>query len=116
MSAVRICAARNYSKRSPVPHEIYPSSNLPGLRSTGMPRRANVTVHLGTKFTITFSPVSVYQCLRFVRLGFRSILVLFEKAQTGEDEVLVNAYGQIEQIQGTGERLLITLSTFRQVP
>ena len=51
-----------------------------------------VTVHRDTKVMITFRPVSGYQCLRFVRLGLRSILVLFEKAKTGEDEVLVNAY------------------------
>ncbi|MCF6290324.1 MAG: hypothetical protein L3J03_04940 [Desulfobacterales bacterium] len=37
-------------------------------------------------------PVSVYQWLRFVHLGLRSILVLFEQARMGEDEVLVNAY------------------------
>ncbi|MCF6290988.1 MAG: hypothetical protein L3J03_08345, partial [Desulfobacterales bacterium] len=38
-------------------------------------------------------PVSVHQWLRFVHLGLRSILVLFEQAKMGEDEVLVNAYG-----------------------
>ncbi|MCF6290824.1 MAG: hypothetical protein L3J03_07505 [Desulfobacterales bacterium] len=37
-------------------------------------------------------PVSVYQWLRFVHSGLRSILVLFEQARMGEDEVLVNAY------------------------
>ncbi|MCF6290209.1 MAG: hypothetical protein L3J03_04340 [Desulfobacterales bacterium] len=37
-------------------------------------------------------PVSGYQWLRFVHLGLRSILVLFEQAEMGEDEVLVNAY------------------------
>ncbi|MCF6289696.1 MAG: hypothetical protein L3J03_01640 [Desulfobacterales bacterium] len=37
-------------------------------------------------------PVSVYQWLRFVHSGLRSILVLFEQAGMGEDEVLVNAY------------------------
>ncbi|MCF6290483.1 MAG: hypothetical protein L3J03_05765 [Desulfobacterales bacterium] len=37
-------------------------------------------------------PVSVYQWFRFVHLGLRSILVLFEQARMGEDEVLVNAY------------------------
>jgi len=36
--------------------------------------------------------VSVYQCFIFVHLGLRSILVLFEKAEMGEDGVLVNAY------------------------
>ena len=37
-------------------------------------------------------PVGVYQCLRFVRLGLWAIAPLCEKAKTGEDEVLVNAY------------------------
>ena len=36
--------------------------------------------------------VKALQCLRFVHFGLRSILVLFEKAQMGEDEVLVNFY------------------------
>ncbi|MCF6289808.1 MAG: hypothetical protein L3J03_02215 [Desulfobacterales bacterium] len=40
-------------------------------------------------------PVSVYQWLRFVHSGLRSILVLFEQARMGEDEVLVNAYLQV---------------------
>ncbi len=44
-----------------------------------------------------FKSLSVYQCLRFgvsflAYLCLRSILVLFEKAQTGEDEVPANAY------------------------
>ncbi|MCF6291299.1 MAG: hypothetical protein L3J03_09940 [Desulfobacterales bacterium] len=42
-------------------------------------------------------PVSVYQWLRFVHLGQRSILALFEQAQMGEDEVLVNAYEKRKQ-------------------
>ena len=36
--------------------------------------------------------VIVYQCLRFVRLSFGAIAPLCDKAQTGEDEVLVNDY------------------------
>jgi hypothetical protein len=36
--------------------------------------------------------VNVYQCLRFVLLGQRSILVLFEQVKMDEDEVLVNVY------------------------
>ena len=32
------------------------------------------------------------QCLRFVHLGLRSILVLFKKAKMDENEVLVNFY------------------------
>ena len=45
--------------------------------------------------------VRIYQCtpralpagrLRFVRLGLRAIAPLCEKAQTDEDEVLVNSY------------------------
>jgi hypothetical protein len=38
--------------------------------------------------------VKVYQGLRFGYLGLRSILVLFEKAQMDEDEVLVNFYNK----------------------
>ncbi len=37
-------------------------------------------------------PVIVYQCLRFVRLSLVAIAPLCAKAQTGEDEVLVNDY------------------------
>jgi hypothetical protein len=36
--------------------------------------------------------VNVYQCLRFVHLGQRSILVLFEQVKIDEDEVLMNVY------------------------
>ena len=46
----------------------------------------------GHLFTETTIIVNVYQCLRFVHLGLRSILVLFEQVKTDEDEVLVNVY------------------------
>ncbi|MEA1973579.1 MAG: hypothetical protein U9N34_09885, partial [Candidatus Cloacimonadota bacterium] len=36
--------------------------------------------------------VIVYQCLRFVLFGLRSILVLCKQAEMGEGEVLVNDY------------------------
>ncbi len=36
--------------------------------------------------------VSVYQCLIFVHLGLRRILVLCKQVTMDEDEVLVNAY------------------------
>jgi len=36
--------------------------------------------------------VIVHQCLIFVRFGLRSVLPVREKAETGEDEVLVNDY------------------------
>ena len=46
----------------------------------------------GHQFYRNHSPVSVYQCLRFVRLGLGVIAPLYDKVQTDEDEVLVNAY------------------------
>ena len=45
-------------------------------------------------------PVSVHQHLIFVHLGLRSILVLFEQAKMGEDEVLVNAYTASKPLLG----------------
>ncbi len=39
-------------------------------------------------------PVKVYRCFRFVHLGLRSIVPLFEKAKRDEDEVLVNFYAK----------------------
>lgn len=39
--------------------------------------------------------VRVCQCLRFVRLGLRTIAPLCEKAETGEDEVLVDSYHEL---------------------
>ncbi len=36
--------------------------------------------------------VYAYKCLRFVRLGFQTIVILCEKAKTDEDEVFVFVY------------------------
>ena len=50
----------------------------------------------GHQFTGTTVLVNFYQCLRFVHLGLRSILVLFKQVQMDEDEVLVNVYVELK--------------------
>ena len=60
----------------------------------------------GARVSVNYIAVSVYQCLIFVHLGLRSILVLCKQGKMGEDEVLVNAYekGILLQSQGHGSR------------
>jgi hypothetical protein len=51
-----------------------------------------VIVHQGAFNLGKLKAVRVYRCLRFVRLGLRTIVSLCKKAKTDEDEVLVNSY------------------------
>ncbi len=51
-----------------------------------------VILHQGLLSWEKLIAVRVYQCLRFVRLGLRTIAPLCEKSKTDEDEVLVNSY------------------------
>ena len=49
----------------------------------------------GARGLVNYITISVYQCLIFVHLGLRSILVLCKQAKMGEDEVLVNDYHHV---------------------
>ena len=52
----------------------------------------SVTIQVGAPNWHNHQVVTVQECSILVHLGLRSILVLFEKAQMGQDGVLLNSY------------------------